>query len=63
MARFLATDIGRDFILFGSQGWIRLEKVRLFNTLRLRQNSHHIPDNILKHIFLNEDVSILIKIS
>ena len=28
-----------------------------------RQNGCHFPDDILKHIFLNENVSILIKIS
>ena len=33
------------------------------NTLRLRQNSHHFPDDILKCIFLNENVWVLIKIS
>ena len=35
----------------------------IFNTLRLRQNGHHFPDNILKCIFLNESVWILIYIS
>ena len=34
-----------------------------FNTLRPRQNGRHIPDAILKYIFLNENVWILIKIS
>ena len=34
-----------------------------FNTLRLRQNGWHLPEDISKWIFLNEDVSILIKIS
>ena len=33
------------------------------NTLRRRQNGRHFPDNIFKWIFLNENVSILIKIS
>ena len=33
------------------------------NTLRLRQNGRHFPDNIFKWIFLNENVWILIKIS
>ena len=28
-----------------------------------RQNDHHLPDNILKNIFLNENVWIIIKIS
>ena len=33
------------------------------NTLRPRQNGHHLPDDILKWIFLNENVWISIKIS
>ena len=33
------------------------------NTLRLRQNGRRFADNIFKCIFLNENVSILIKIS
>ena len=35
----------------------------LLNTLRLRQNCRHFPDNIFKPIFLNENIWILIKIS
>ena len=35
----------------------------LGNTLRQKQNDHHIPDDIFKHIFLNENVWISIKIS
>ena len=38
-------------------------KVALVNTLRLRQNGRHFPDDIFKCIFLNENVYILIKIS
>ena len=34
-----------------------------FNTLRPGQNGRHFPDDILKCIFLNENVWILIKIS
>ena len=34
-----------------------------FNTLRLRQNGRHFPDDIFKWIFINENVSVLIKIS
>ena len=34
-----------------------------FNTLRLRQNGCHFPDNIFKCIFLNENVWILLRIS
>ena len=33
------------------------------NTLRPRQNGRHFPDDIFKCIFLNENVSISIKIS
>ena len=36
-----------------------IEKV---NTLRLRQNGRHFADDILKRIFLNENISIPIKI-
>ena len=35
----------------------------LLNTLRPRQNGRHFPDDIFKWIFLNENASILIKIS
>ena len=35
----------------------------VFNTLRPRQNGHHLPDDILKWIFWNENVWISIKIS
>ena len=35
----------------------------VFNTLRRRQNGRHFPDDIFKCIFLNENVSIAIKIS
>ena len=34
-----------------------------FNTLRLRQNGCHFPDNIFKWIFVNENVCIAITIS
>ena len=36
---------------------------RLLNTMRLRQNGRHFPDDILKCIFLNDYVWISIKIS
>ena len=36
---------------------------RNFNTLRPRQNGRHFPDDTFKCIFLNENVSISIKIS
>ena len=35
----------------------------LFNTLRLRQNGCHFPDDIMKRIFLNVNIWISIKIS
>ena len=34
-----------------------------FNTLRPRQNGCHFTDNTSRHIFMNENVRILIKIS
>ena len=34
-----------------------------FNTLRPRRNGHHFADDIFKCIFLNENISISIKIS
>ena len=37
--------------------------ISMFNTLRLRQNGRHFPDDIFKCIFLNENVWISIKIS
>ena len=44
--------------------WTRLVRHSLlFNTLRLRQNGCHFPDDIFKCIFLNENVWISIKIS
>ena len=33
------------------------------NTLRPRPNGHHFADDVFKHIFLNENVCILLKIS
>ena len=38
-------------------------QAELINTLRQRQNSRHLPDDIFKCIFLHENVSISIKIS
>ena len=37
--------------------------MKILNTVRLRQNGHHLPDDIFKCIFLNENVSVSIKIS
>ena len=33
------------------------------NTLRPRQNGRHVPDDIFKSIFLNENIWVLLKIS
>ena len=33
------------------------------NSLRPRQNGRHFPDDTFKHIFLNENLNISIKIS
>ena len=41
----------------------RLNLKGWFNTLRPRQNGRHFPDDILKWIFMNENVWISIKIS
>ena len=43
-----------------SHGVMRPQRV---NTLRLRQNGHHFPDDIVKGIFLNGNVWVSIKIS
>ena len=45
-------DSGRDLACYG-----------MFNTLRPRQDGLHFPDDIFKCIFLNDIVSISIKIS
>ena len=37
--------------------------VVLFNTLRSRQDGHHLADNIFKQFFFNENVQISIKIN
>ena len=46
--------------------WITATHLKIgchFNTLRLRQNERHFADDTFKHIFLNENVRISIKIS
>ena len=56
---------------FSTLRWNRLQVVEILpcggqgsiNTLRLRQNGHHFPDDIFKCIFLNEYVWIMIKVS
>ena len=45
---------GNETMLF-RESWV--------NTLRLSQNGRHFPDNLLKCIFLKENVWIVIKIS
>ena len=40
-----------------------LVNIASVNTLRPRQNGRHLPDNIFKCIFLNENILNLIKIS
>ena len=42
---------------------ISIVRSRSLNTLRLRQNGRHFPDDVLKRIFLNENDCILIRIS
>ena len=37
--------------------------IKSINTLRLRQNGRHFPDDIFKWIFVNENAWILVKIS
>ena len=46
-------------IMFTLPLWEIIQDHPAFNTLRLRQNSRHIPDNIFKWIFLNENIWIL----
>ena len=55
-------------ILVCTRKKISLQKITfvwiiLINLLRLRQNDHHLTDDIFKHIFLNENVGISIQIS
>ena len=42
---------------------MELDSPTAFNTLRLKQNGRHFTDDTFKHIFLNENVVISIKIS
>ena len=44
------------------EGCVKLSELCL-NTLRPRQDGRHVPDDIFKRIFLNENVCISIKIS
>ena len=43
--------------------WRTIVIIDCFNTLRLRQNGRHFPEDNLKRIFLNQNVWISIKIS
>ena len=43
------------YISITPHGWL--------NTLRQRQNGRHFPDDILKCLFLNENILMVIKIS
>ena len=71
--RFLRAAIGLDncYAWYRCQDniWIsdsldmRVLWLRCVNTLRPRQNGRHFADAILKHIFLNENIWIPIKIS
>ena len=44
------------------QCWLTLLEISLLNTLRPRQNGRHFADDIFKCIFLNENISVSIKI-
>ena len=43
--------------------WYDLSRTKDINTLRPRQNGRHFADDTFKHIFLNENVRISLKIS
>ena len=52
------------FMIFSNGGYfIQAPSYPSVNTLRLRQNGRHFPDNIFKCIFMNENVWISMKIS
>ena len=53
-SRDCRTEMNHGFMLY---------QTIVFNTLRPRQNARHFPDDIFKCIFLNENVSIVIKFS
>ena len=61
-------DVGGKWCLLcqqvlGLPGWKSLQGRGGLNTLRLRQNGCHFPDDIFKCILLNENVWSLLKIS
>ena len=45
------------------QDQLALRSFFIFNTLRPRQNGRHFADDTFKRIFLNENITISIKIS
>ena len=51
------------FSVLQTRPCLNIKWVIKFNTLRLRQNGRHFPDNIFKWIFFNENVSLSITIS
>ena len=56
--QFLVYQMFRGLKYVHSAGIIHRVRVQLFNTLRPRQCGRHFPDDILKCIFLNEDILI-----
>ena len=54
-------DVKTDVFLFSTISW-NWDDTSNINILRLRQNRCHFPDDIFKHIFLNENVRISIQI-
>ena len=52
-----------DLIIFQDIHWLSPHSYNIFNTLRPRQNDHYITHDVFKSIFVNENLSILIKIS
>ena len=61
MIQICANHHGFSFHEFMWKRW-HITRLELVNTLRLRQNSHHLAD-VFKCIFLNENVWILLNIS
>ena len=50
-------------LLLGVPHTVLLIDIDIYNTLRPRQNAHHFTDNNFKCIFLNENLSISLRIS
>ena len=53
----------RENVMWQGPNYESVKWGEMFNTLRLRQDGRHFPDDIFKCIFLNKNVSISIKIS